>query len=54
VVETFKDQPAAMSGGILLRYRLSGNSHPGSGKEVMLVSTEAAKRRKNLCGKTII
>jgi hypothetical protein len=27
---TLKDQPAAMCGGILLRYRLSGNSHPGS------------------------
>jgi hypothetical protein len=29
---TLKDQPAGMSGGILLRYRLSGNSHPGSAK----------------------
>jgi hypothetical protein len=26
---TLKDQPAEISGGILLRYRLSGNSHPG-------------------------
>jgi hypothetical protein len=31
-VQTLKDQPAAMTGGILLRYRLSGNSHPGSPK----------------------
>jgi hypothetical protein len=32
VVQTPKDQSEAMSGGILLRYRLSGNSHPGSAK----------------------
>ena len=30
---TLKDKPAAMFGGILLRYRLSGNSHPGSAKD---------------------
>ena len=33
MTETLKDQPAEMSGGILLRYRLSGNSHPGSAKK---------------------
>jgi len=29
---TLKDQLPAMCGGILLRYRLSGNSYPGSAK----------------------
>jgi hypothetical protein len=32
VAQTLKDQPVAMSGAILLRYRLSGNSHPGLAK----------------------
>ena len=31
---TLKDQAAAMSGEILLRYRLSQNSHPGSAKDL--------------------
>jgi len=30
--QTLKDQPAGMFAAILLRYRLSGNSHPGSAK----------------------
>jgi hypothetical protein len=35
-VQTLKDQPAGMSGEILLRYRLSGNGHPSSTKELTL------------------
>ena len=33
---TLKDQPAARSGEIPLRYRLSGNSHPGSAENLIL------------------
>jgi hypothetical protein len=33
---TLKDQPAGMPGEILLRYRLSGNSYPGSAKNLTL------------------
>jgi hypothetical protein len=29
-VQTLKEPSAAMGGEILLRYRLSGNTHPGS------------------------
>jgi hypothetical protein len=36
VEQTLKDQPAVMSGKILLRYRLSGNSHPSSAKNLTL------------------
>ena len=36
LVQTLKDQPAAMSGEILLRYRLSVNSHPSSAKNFTL------------------
>ena len=35
-VKTLKDHPAAMSAGIFLRYRLSGNSHPGSAENSTL------------------
>jgi hypothetical protein len=31
-VQTLKELSAAMGGEILLRYRLSGNTHPGSAK----------------------
>jgi len=34
--QTLKDQSAAMYDGILLRYRLSGNSHPGCSKNLTL------------------
>jgi hypothetical protein len=40
--------PPAMAGGILLRYRLSGNSHPGSPKNLTLIRLR--RRRVKIVG----